>query len=175
MANTNIGLIIPGVNSYLKNTNGGGIKGLMPPNIIDVDKAYIEFEQIRFALTQAWNTTYPSQLKKSNKVRIITPFRAVNNCGDILSRTAYSCGGSSIAPQNVSNVYGIKQSIGGIHSNCDGTFVPPSTCNVKYVYDSSDYTTYLKQKAFSSNYNDLSYGGNNSSGSQVIFNSIRRS
>jgi hypothetical protein len=27
------------------------------------------------------------------------------------------------------------------------TPIPASTCNVKWVYDSSDYITYLKQKA----------------------------
>lgn len=174
MANTNIGLIIPGVNSLLKNSNGGGIKGFMPPSISDVDKDYINFEQVRFTLTQSWNTTYPSQLKKSNKTRIITPFRAVNNSGDILSRKAYSCGGSCLTPQSIPNLHGLSQRFGGVQNQCDGTFVPPATCNVKYVYDSSDYTTYLKQRSTSRNYNDLSYGGDNSSGSQSAFRAIRR-
>ena len=44
-------------------SNGGAIKGYMPNPLVDTDKTYIDYEQIRFALNQAWNTTYPSQLK----------------------------------------------------------------------------------------------------------------
>jgi hypothetical protein len=54
------------------------------------------------------------------------------------------------------------------------TSIPAAACNVKYVYDSSDYTTYLKQKAINKNYNDLSYGGNDSSGSQSAYRAARR-
>ena len=52
--------------------------------------------------------------------------------------------------------------------------VPAAACNVKYVYDSSDYVTYLKQKAVVKNYNDLSYGGDDSSASQSALRAIRR-
>jgi hypothetical protein len=57
---------------------------------------------------------------------------------------------------------------------CDGTGVPPASCNVKYVYDSSDYTTYLKQKALAKTYNNLSYGGDQYNASQSSWRAIRR-
>ena len=52
--------------------------------------------------------------------------------------------------------------------------IPAAACNVKYVYDSSDYTTYLKQRAVNKNYNDLSYGGDDSNSSQSAQRAIRR-
>ena len=49
-----------------------------------------DFAQTRFTLREAWNTTrYSGQDGLGNK-RIITPFRAVNNAGDVLSRKNYS-------------------------------------------------------------------------------------
>ena len=70
--------------------SGGAIKGYMPPTINKVDKDYENFEQIRVILKEAWNTRYQAQLRRSNlKTSITTPFRAVNNAGDILSRLNY--------------------------------------------------------------------------------------
>jgi hypothetical protein len=152
---------------------GGAIRGYMAPaSGICTDKRYTEYENIRFSLVQAWNTTYPAQLRNAGKKRVITPFRAVNNAGDLLSRQYYSCGGSSQAPQSRPGLRGLK--IGSIFSNCDGTGVPPATCNPKYVYDSSNYTTYLKQQALNKNYNDLSFGGDNNNASQSAYRAIRR-
>lgn len=155
-------------------SSGGAIKGYMPNATVDTDKTYVDYEQIRFALNQAWNTTYPSQLKITNKKRVITPFRAVNNAGDILSRKNYSCGGSCQSFQSRPGLFGLRGRFGAIQSRCDGSGVPPAACNGKYVYDSSDYVTYLKQKALVNNYNDLSFGGNNNSGSQSAYRAIRR-
>ena len=167
-----------------KNSSGGAIKGYMPQTIIKTDKDYKEFEQIRFTLKEAWNTTYPSQLKRSNKKAIITPFRAVNNAGDLLSREYYSCGGSCQSFQSRPGMFGLKQRFGANQNSCVpgvvystyqlDTSIPASACNVKWVYDSSDYITYLKQKAINKNYNALSYGGNESNGAQSVFRAIRR-
>ena len=52
--------------------------------------------------------------------------------------------------------------------------IPAAACNVKFVYDSSDYVTYLKQKAVNKNYNDLTYGGDQSKSSQSAIRAIRR-
>ena len=46
--------------------SGGAIQGWMPQQTQNVDKRYPEFEQIRFTLKEAWNTTYPSQLRRNN-------------------------------------------------------------------------------------------------------------
>ena len=54
------------------------------------------------------------------------------------------------------------------------TNVPSATCNVKYVYDISEYVTYLKQKAVNKNYNDLTYGGDQYNASQSAQRAIRR-
>jgi len=163
---------------------GGAIKGYMPPTTQDTDKTYVNYEQIRFSLKQAWNTVYPSQLKLANKRSIVTPFRAVNNAGDLLCRDYYSCGGPCQTFQNRPGLRGLKTRFGSVSDSCIpgviysnyqlDTRVPASACNGKYVYDSSDYTTYLKQKAVNKNYNDLSNAGNDYSGSQSAWRRSRR-
>lgn len=105
---------------------------------------YDEFVNIRHALREAWNTKYKSQM--GNNTLRITPFRAVTNSGDLLSRKNYSCGGSA-SIQSRPNVFGIKGHLGAILDNCDNSGIESSNCNVKYVYDSSDYVKYLKQSA----------------------------
>jgi len=164
---------------------GGAINGWMPQQTQLVDKRYLEFEQIRFTLKNAWNTTYPSQLKRDNLTRsITTPFRAVNNAGDLLSRDNYSCGGPCQTSQHRPGLSGLKQRFGAVSKTCVPSAaynslqlladIPSATCNVKYVYDSSDYIRYLKQKAVNQNYNDYSYGGDQSNSSQVAWKAIRR-
>ena len=152
-------------------TLGGGIRGIMPRPVVLHDNAD-SFAQTRFLLKDAWNTDYIRQLG-SNK-RIITPFRAVNNSGDILSRKNYSCGGSCQTFQSRPGMHGLKGLFGAIQSRCDGSGVPPASCNVKYVYDGSDYTTYLRQRAMNKNFNDRSFGGDDSSAAQVAMKSIKR-
>jgi hypothetical protein len=164
---------------------GGAINGWMPQTNQTVDKKYVDFEQIRFTLKNAWNTTYPTQLKvnKLNQT-ITTPFRAINNAGDILSRENYSCGGPCQTFQSRPGLHGLRQNFGAISTTCVPSAaynslqlinnIPAAACNVKYVYDSSDYTRYLKQKAVNLNYNDLSFGGDQSNASQVAWKAIRR-
>jgi len=165
--------------------SGGAIRGYMPQTTQNVDKRYPEFEHIRFTLKNAWNTTYPSQLRRDNlKQPITTPFRAVNNAGDLLSRENYSCGGTCQTPQSRPGLKGLRQRFGAVQSTCVPSAaynnlqllnnIPAAACNVKFVYDSSDYVTYLKQKAVNKNYNDLTYGGDQSKSSQSAIRAIRR-
>jgi hypothetical protein len=164
---------------------GGAIQGYMPQAVQTNDKTYPEFEQIRFTLKNAWNTTYPSQLRRNNLTQsITTPFRAVNNAGDLLSRDNFSCGGSCQTPQSRPGLRGLKSHFGSVSVSCTPSAaynslqliknIPAAACNVKYVYDSSDYITYLKQRAINKNYNDYSFGGDQSNGSQSAQRAIRR-
>ena len=165
--------------------SGGAIRGYMPQTTQNVDKRYPEYEQIRYSLKNAWNTTYPSQLRLDKlKQPIITPFRAVNNAGDLLSRLNYSCGGTCQSFQSRPGLKGLKNHFGSVQTSCTPSAaynslqlinnIPASACNVKFVYDSSDYVTYLKQKAINKNYNDLTYGGDQSNASQSAIRHIRR-
>jgi len=176
-----LGLSIPGITTNLlvvDETNsgiklGGGIRGIMPKHVGDQD-GNANYARTRFVLRDAWNTTnYAGQDGKINK-RIITPFRAVMNAGDVLSRKNYSCGGACQTYQSRPGMFGLKGRFGAIQSNCDETMVPPAACNVKYVYDSSDYITYVKRRATNRNYNDRSNGGNDSSAAQSAMRHIRR-
>jgi hypothetical protein len=157
----------------------------MPQTTQNVDKTYPNYEQIRYTLKNAWNTTYPSQLRRNNlKKSITTPFRAVNNAGDLLSRDNFSCGGSCQTPQSRPGLRGLRSHFGAVSVSCTPSAaynslqliknVPAAACNVKYVYDSSNYTTYLKQKAVNKNYNDFSNGGDDYKASQSAQRAIRR-
>lgn len=160
---------------------GGGLPGLMPQPIIDHDNSNI-FARTRFTLRDAWNTT--SYSGSSNPKRIITPFRAVNNAGDLLSRDNYSCGGTCQTPQSRPNLKGLRQHFGSTSVSCTPSVlwssnqvdpnIPSSTCNVKYVYDGSDYTKFKKNQAVNKNYNDRSFGGNDYNTSQSAIRHIRR-
>ena len=152
---------------------GGGIKGKMPQTSI-TNYHDNDFAQIRFTLRESWNTTKYSGQNGLGNTRIITPFRAVNNAGDVLSRKNYSCGGNCQTFQSRPNLKGLRQRFGAIQNICDETLIPPSACNVKWVYDGSDYTTYLKQRAMNKNYNDRSFGGDDSSTSQSAIRAIKR-
>ena len=130
------------------------IRGIMPRPTQTKDSSS-EFSQMRTMLRKGWNTQYKHQL--NGRGLATTPFRAVNNAGDLLGRVGYSCGAINTTHSRP-GLSGLQ--IGGVRNNCDGTGVPAGACNAKYVYDSSNYTTYLKQKATSKNYNDYSFVGN---------------
>jgi len=168
-----------------KTSSGGAIRGYMPQTTYNVDKKYNNFESVRFALKNAWNTDYPRQLRAIKLTKSMnTPFRAVNNAGDILCRLNYSCGGPCQTFQNRPGLHGLRKNFGSVSTSCTpsvaynslqvNTLVPAAACNGKYVYDSSDYIRYLKQTATAKNYNDLSYGGDQSSSTQSVIRAIRR-
>jgi hypothetical protein len=144
---------------------GGGITGISPKQTITNYKSS-EQVAIRKVLTKSWNTNYASGTVNGHK-RAIGPFRAVTNTGDFLSRDSYRCGymPTPTQPNNTS----WRSRIGSIIKQCDGTGIPPSSTNVKFVPDSSDYMTYKKHNAINQNYNDLSMGGDESNASQVAF------
>ena len=160
---------------------GGGFKGRMPQPLIDHDNSD-SFAQTRFTLRDAFNTT--SKTGSSYPKRIITPFRAVNNAGDLLSRQNYSCGGSCQSFQSRPGLNGLRQRFGATSDSCRADIfwsavqvnptVPSSTCNGRYVYDSSDYIRFKKNQAVNKNYNDISFGGNDYSTSQVAIRHSKR-
>jgi hypothetical protein len=147
---------------------GGPYNGWSPIQTIGNEKAS-EQVMARRVLVKSWNNDYTNGTYNNN-ARIVTPFRAVNNLGDFLQRKDYVCGGPN---QINASKPGWKSRIGSIISNCDGTGVPSSTCNVKYVPDSSDYIKYKKLQAQNRNFNDLKNGGYQNS-SYVALMAVRR-
>jgi|TARA_B110000093_G_scaffold58460_1_gene63196 hypothetical protein len=150
---------------------GGGIHGFIPKALITTNNNN-NFAKTRFLLKNGWNTN--NAKKVNNHQSATTPFRAINNAGDLLSRQNYSCGGPTQSFQSRPGMHGLKNAFGHISSRCDNSGAEAASCNVKYVYDSSDVIRYKKQKAINKNYNDLSYGGNQYSGAQSAIRAIRR-
>jgi hypothetical protein len=148
---------------------GGGIQGISPHQTVN---NYKDSNQVmtRRVLRSSWNNSYATGTVNGYK-RVVTPFRAVTNTGDFLGRQHYICGGSN---QVNASKPGWKGHIGSIISQCDTTGIPSSSCNVKFVADSSDYMTYKKQRAILQTYNDSKFGGDQSNGSYVPLMAVRR-
>jgi hypothetical protein len=122
----------------------------------------------RNILRSVWNTNYSC---KKNSGRAIGGFRAVMNAGDYLSRVNSACGG----PNQVTSRPGMmvmSTKDGVVGGPCDQSKPPIASTNVKYVYDSSDFTRYRKEKSMNEGYagdipcdkkkhnmTDYSYGG----------------
>jgi len=132
-------------------------------------------QMMRFTLREAWNGKAASGTFNGVKVAA-TPFRAVNNAGDLLNRVAYTSGGSNqvntgrikLAANGSARVLG-----GNIFARPDGSGVPSANTNVKFVYDGSDYTKFKKQQAINRNYNDYSFGGDIKSNTLVALGKVR--
>ena len=120
---------------------------------------------VRRVLRNSWNNTNVAP-SINGYGRTIGPFRAVNNLGDFLGRQNYICGGP--------NPVGVYNRGGAMHQNCDATGVQATSCNPKFVPDSSDYMKYRKQRAISNNYNDNKFGGDQSHGSYTALMRVRR-
>jgi hypothetical protein len=147
---------------------GGPFQGYSPQQT-QLNFKSSENVMTRRILRNSWNTSYATGTV-NGKSRITTPFRAVNNLGDFLSRQNYVCGGSNqVNPSKP----GWKGHIGSIMSRCDNTGVPSSVCNVRFVSDSSDYTTFKKQQAMNRNYNDIKNGGDKNHASYVPLKGVR--
>jgi hypothetical protein len=161
--------------NYLNSPNlggralGGGIKGISPKQTITNYKGSDQVMSRRLVV-KSWNTAYATGVV-NGKNRVTTPFRAVNNSGDYLGRIQYSCGGPN--PTSASKP-GWKNRIRNMFSNCDGSGVPPSSTNTRFVADSSEYSKFKKNRAINLNYNDVSFGGDESNASYVDRMAIRR-
>ena len=150
------------------NLGGGPYNGYSPKQIVNGSKDSVDSLH-RKVLRSSWNSANLSKINGYNPS--VGPFRAVNALGDFLGRQNYSCGGPN--PQNASKP-GYGRHIGSVPQNCDSTGIPPTTCNPKFVADSSDYIRFKKLKAVNRGYNDLSYGGDQHNASYVPLMAIRR-
>jgi hypothetical protein len=93
-------------------------------------------------VTRSWNNTFAKSNYKDQEPKV-GPFRLVTNSGDYLSRQNYSSGGPN-AVSSRPNLRGLM--IQRMPSQNDGTAIESSSTNVRYVYDSSDYVNFKKQR-----------------------------
>ena len=150
------------------NLGGGPYNGYSPKQTISGHNDS-ESTLNRRILRSSWNSQNLSTI--NNKKPIVGQFRAVNNLGDFLGRVNYSCGGPN--PESASRP-GYGRLIRSVPQQCDSTGIPPTTCNPKFVSDSSDYVRFKKLRATNQTYNDLGYGGDKNNASYVSIMAIRR-
>jgi hypothetical protein len=77
---------------------GGGFQGISAKQTV-VNYKDSTNTLTRSVLRRAWNTQYATGYDNGYS-RVTTPFRAVNNLGDFLSRVNYSCGGPNQIKRN---------------------------------------------------------------------------
>ena len=150
------------------NLGGGPYNGYSPKQIVNGGKNGGDSLDRR-VLRSSWNAANLSAINGYNPT--VGPFRAVNSLGDFLGRVNYSCGGPN--PQNAKKP-GYGRLIGSVPQQCDATNIPPTTCNPKFVSDSSDYVRFKRLRAVNRNYNDSNYGGDQSNASYVPLMAVRR-
>ena len=134
-------------------------------------------QMMRLNLRQAWNGQAATGVSNGLKIAA-TPFRAVNNAGDLMTRVAFTSGGS-----NQVNTGRIKLAANGSARVLGGNLklssfpnpnnLPSANTNVKWVYDGSDYTKFKKQQAQNRNYNDYSFGGDTRSNTLIALGKVR--
>ena len=148
-------------------TGGGGNSGSGM-----IGSSSREFD--RFFIRDAWNGQAATKTYSGIKINA-TPFRAVMNAGDLLSRPYYVSGGSNQVKGSITTQSNISANVlaGSIHPQLDLTRIPSATANGKYVYDSSDYTRFRKQAAVKKNYNDYSSGGDMGSNTLIALGRVR--
>jgi len=110
----------------------------------------------------------------------IGPFRSSINLGDFLSRKNQSCGGCNQVNDVNSRIIRPKMGGGIRNDSCNVTTngvtplqVPLGTGNSKYVSDSSLFTRFKTLESVNKNYNDTSFGGDNSNGSYSFIKAVR--
>ena len=97
--------------------------------------------ETRQVLTRTWNTTLINSADKNLKTASGT-FRVTQNAGDVKHRQNYASKG----PNQLS---GLAMTYISGKDGTQGTedIVPVSATNVKYVYDSSNFTRYSREKS----------------------------
>jgi hypothetical protein len=150
------------------NLGGGPYNGYSPKQILS---GYKDSQDVtsRRILRSSWNAANLSAIGSYKPT--IGPFRTVNNLGDFLGRKNYSCGGPN--PTNASKP-GYGRLIRSVPSQCDATGIAATSCNPKFVSDSSDYIRFKKLKAYNRTYNDLAFGGDQNNASYVPLMAVRR-
>ena len=148
---------------------GGTKQGISPQQTVTNYRSGND-SMIRKVLRNSWNGPYATG-KVNGYQRAVSEFKAVSNIGDYLNRQNYACN----VPNGIqSNHVMWRSRVGSIIQKCDQTGIPCSNANTKFVPDSSDYTTYKKQRAYNQLYNDSSFGGDQSHGNYVAVMAVRR-
>lgn len=119
------------------------LRGISPKQTINNQKDS-ESTMTRRILRSSWDPAYASGTINGYKRRI-GEFKAISNIGDFLGRDNYACGNIPNPTQPSSVVW--RSRIGSIIKQCDGSNIPCSNTNTKFIPDSSEYTKYKRMRS----------------------------
>lgn len=144
----------------------GSISVRKPYNTIDGRFRYLNREVIR----EVWNSKLAKDKGDGTKPIAMGNFRLVYNAGDPLSRTNFACGGPNPLYSHPGALILTSRDSMRNNNSC-GAYDSAST-NVKYVYDSSLFTRFRREKAIHKDFSkDYSYGGSNNGAYTAITHS----
>ena len=110
---------------------------------------------------------------KLNRQFKIGPFRMATNSGDPNGTINESPSPNLPQVNGVGGIQGLHSrsrfTTGGVHNNQNAYY----SGNQKYVYDSSNYTSFRKYQAINKTYNDKSFGGDQYNANQVSLAHLR--
>jgi hypothetical protein len=159
---------------------GGGIPGGRPG---------AGFANSSFCSADAMQRKILRKAFRSNMVKVpggtirstAGPFRTAFNQGEVLSRVNQSCGGSNQVNDVNSRILRLSMGRSVSQRDCQTVTqgvtpleVPLYSGNQKYVCDSSLFTKFKGLSMINKNYNDKSFGGDDSHGSASVLMNIRR-
>lgn len=174
---------------------GGGIAGLMPQSVPARAKGNGNAIDRVFARRVFNNKSTFADIaggSKTSGMLLNGGYRSVMNGGDALNRKNMACGGSNQASNAVNgsaNAAARNHGAGAVPLTGCGVEVtygsnkykanastganPIWSGNARFVADSSDFTRFRKMRSVNRNYNDISFGGDQSNASQSILGRVR--
>ncbi len=169
-----------------KSVLGEGVPGMIPKSGFANTLIGSDVALKRKVLRRAFKSNKVSYVDGSNTVQnlgksMCGPFRSAFQLGDRLGRQNLSCGGCNQINDPNSSIMRSKMIDAVSSKDCGYTVngatplnVPLSTCNTKFVADSSLYTRFKHLNAVNQTYNDSSLVGDNNNGSYTFLRSFRR-
>lgn len=149
--------------------SGKKIKNL---HVLERSRLRRAFGNSRQALVYPVGSTSSALWASSTGKAKTTPFRVAFNAGDPngtvdkYTSTAYGRAPNQVTRGSLGRLSGLK--LGDGVRQGPGAEGAAWTGNVKFVYDSSDYTRYKNLRAHNRNYNDKNLAGNYHSSSEFI-------
>ena len=154
------------LNGLTPQSLGGGGQGISPKQTIDSQRDGSDV-LLRRKLRDAVNKPYMSNTI-NNYGRVISPFKAVMGYGHYRDNLYYIDGSepNQIA-KTVNGLYFSGLNRGSTIAQRDGTGIVSNSGNRNYIASGEDYSGFKKLMAVNANYNDLTFGGDQSNASYV--------
>jgi hypothetical protein len=161
------------INGFRPQSLGGGMAGVSPMQTISSQRDSSDV-MARRKLRDAVTKPYMAQ-SINGQGRVLTPFRAVNGLGHYRDNLYFVDGtennqiGKTVGGRVYSGLNRGSTIPGGISY---GTGMESSSGNRQYIASGAEYSNFKRLMAINANYNDLTFVGDASNGSQSALKAV---